>query len=164
MIVEDRKVQGRDHAGLVGRLGQVAIVVRELTAKIESALVLAQPRQNLRVGDLPAARLHSKIGLTQRDDILLGVGVLDNQIAGIAGKLVIFDAPLPALADRDHFADLSKMIRRVLSAGAARPDRPIDRLLEVAPLGVAEHICQIARRPELALAIHLTDALEGRDM
>src|SRR5688500_18552825 len=78
MIVEDREVLSRDHTRLIGRLRQVPVVVRELAAQIEPALILAQPLQNLRVGDLLPAGLDREIGLAQRNDVLVWVGVLDD--------------------------------------------------------------------------------------
>lgn len=45
------------------------------------------------------------------------------------------------------------MVGGVLTTISARADGPADRLLEVTLLCVVEHIGQIARRPELALAI-----------
>lgn len=72
------------HAGLVGRLAQVAIVIGKLAAQVQPALILVQPGQHLGLGNLLPARLDREVGLPERDDLFLRVGILDDQVAGVA--------------------------------------------------------------------------------
>ena len=142
VIVEDREVLGRDHTSLIRRLRQVSVVIRELAAQVEPSLVLVQPRQDLRVSDFLTAGLHRKVGLAQRDDFLLWVGVLDDQVAGVTGERIIFHPPLAALADGDHFREVTKMIGRSLTTIPARPDRASNRLIEVLLPSLCANLCK----------------------
>lgn len=64
-------------------------------------------------------------------------GRADDQVAGVARELVVLDLAAGLGAKRNHFADLSKMVGGVLPAVPTGPDRAVDGLLEVAPLGAA---------------------------
>ncbi len=53
-------------------------MVSELAAQIQPALILAQPGKDLGFGDLLPAGLNREVGLAERDDLFLRIGVLDD--------------------------------------------------------------------------------------
>jgi len=84
-VGEDGKVARTDHASAVGRRCQALVVLVHLIAQVDTLGIISQFR-------LPCLR--REVGLAKGDDWLLGVGVLHDQIAGIAGELEILDFPL----------------------------------------------------------------------
>lgn len=44
----------------------------------------------------------NKMRIAERDDLLGGVGILHDEIAGVAREVVIFDLALPSFAQDDH--------------------------------------------------------------
>ena len=76
MVVKDREILRRQHTGLIGCLAQVTIVVGKLSAQIQPALIFVQPGQYLSLSNLLPAGLNGEVGLPERDDLLLGIGVL----------------------------------------------------------------------------------------
>lgn len=94
VILEDGVIDRLDHASRLGRIGQLGIVVAEFGPEKHASIALEQ----LLVGDFLPAGLDGKVGLAEGDDLLLGVGILDGQVAGIAGHQDGFDRSQRALA------------------------------------------------------------------
>ena len=63
-------------------------MVDKLAAEVQPALILVQLVQDLSFGDLLLADLDREVGLAERNNLLLRVGVLDDQIAGVARELM----------------------------------------------------------------------------
>ena len=63
----------------------------------------------------PPPRLDRKVGLTLRHDLLVGIGVLDDEVAGIARKKNGLDGPRRATPDGDHFGDVNEMVFKAMS-------------------------------------------------
>ena len=72
-----------------------------------NTVVLFQP---CFIGQFLPSRLHGKIRLTQRDEWFARVGVLNDEVAGVAGKRPIFHLALRPRPDADHFGDINKMV------------------------------------------------------
>lgn len=60
-------------------------------------------------------RLDREVGLTLRHDFLVGIGVLNYEVTGVARKQCDFDLAPATFSDLDHFADVSKMILNAVS-------------------------------------------------
>ena len=58
-------------------------------AKDEAFLLFRQPGQAQLVGYLLAARLDRKIGLTQGHNGFSGIGVLNDEVAGVSREVVV---------------------------------------------------------------------------
>ena len=69
----------------------------------------------LPVGDFLAARLENEVGLAKSDDFFAWVGILKDEVAGIAGVQDGPDGPLSAFANGDHFGDINEMILDALA-------------------------------------------------
>ncbi len=61
------------------------------------------------------------------------------QIARVARELIVLDAALSALANCDHFREVTKMIGRILTTIPASTDGTPNRLLEVLPTCIAKN-------------------------
>ena len=79
VILKDGVVFGLDDARALGGVGQLDVMLAYLFAQQQPPLLLdALVRQFL------PPRLDGEIGLAVRHDFLVGVGVLDGKVAGIA--------------------------------------------------------------------------------
>jgi hypothetical protein len=140
-------------------------MVGQLAAQIQALLVLAQVFQGMGgVGDLLAARLDGEVGLAQRDDLLIGIGVLNQQVTGVALDLEILYLPPSAGAEPHNFPGAVKMVGCILTAVLTGQDGALDRLAEALPLGIAQNLHQGAGRPVGRTIVRsLAYLLERRD-
>jgi hypothetical protein len=105
---------------------------------------------------LCATGLDGEIGLGEGDFLLARIAILGDEIAGIAGEHEIVNFTLRALAELDHFVDVNKMIGNHVARDFAGDFRLGDgSLVEVAPLGIAEKLLEIASQPVFDAALGL---------
>ena len=105
VILKDGVVYGFDNAGALGRVGQLNVMTSDLFTQQNPPLILDAP-----VCQFLPPRLDRKVGLTMRHNLLFRIGVLNDEVAGIARKQCDVDLTPATLSDLDHFADVSKMI------------------------------------------------------
>ena len=72
------------------------------------------------------ADLHGEIGLPVGDDCIGGVGILDDEIAGVAGQAEVIHLSLRSRTDIDHCEDLLNMVRHGLATVTTSLFRTID--------------------------------------
>ena len=82
VVLEDGVVDGLNDAAFLGGIGEVGVVLAEFLAQEKAAFLF-----DLLIGKLLAAGLDGEIGLAEGDDFLAGVGVLDDEVTGIAGEV-----------------------------------------------------------------------------
>src|SRR5664280_1632626 len=110
-------------------------------------------------------RLDGEIGLTLRHNLLVGISVLNNEVAGIARKQHNLDFPDCAIPNLDHFADVSKMVINMMPAIETRQLSLLYYSFEVPVLRVFQDICQVAALPILVIRfVRALDLLERRRM
>ena len=109
MILEDCEILRSDDPRIVRDESQQAVVFRQLRPHIQPPLVFIQSGQFI-LDHLGAARLHREVGLAEGDDLFGGVGILDDQIAGIAREQNILDLPSRSRAKLNHFGGFNKMV------------------------------------------------------
>jgi hypothetical protein len=114
-------------------------IVDKLAAEVQPAPILAQPYQDLSVSDLLPAGLNREVGLTECDDLLLQVGALDDQVAGVARELVILTRRFPPEPIPTILLVSGKIIRRILTTIAAGADCAADGLLEALPTCITKN-------------------------
>ncbi len=103
------------HAGLFGRTRQILVVLLHFGAQQQARLVFLQ---RLVVGHFLAAGLHGKVALPQRHQRFAGIGVLNDEVAPVAGQRPILNGALRARTDSDHFGDINEMVGdRVAAVG-----------------------------------------------
>ncbi len=135
---------------LVNQAGEHFFRSAELFAGVEPLLV-GQPA----LDHFLASGLHGEVRLGERHGILGRIGVLRDQVAGVAGEGVVLDllflfAPV---SQRNHFADFEKMVRWIVSGPIASRHRSIDHAGEIGPPLVVEYALQVAREPELGATL-----------
>ena len=158
VVLEDGVIDGLHDAGLFGGVGQLDVVLFHFRPEKQAAFFFDLP-----VGHFLPPGLDGEIGLPRRDDFLGGIGVLDDEIAGVAGHHDDLDWALPALADFDHFGDINEMILGPLAAVETSRAGFFDDGLEVAVVRVAENLGKVAAGPEFAASgIGTADELERR--
>jgi hypothetical protein len=54
--------------------------------------------------------------LPQRHQWFAGVGILDDEVTAVAGQRPVFNRPLRARTDADHFVDVNKMVGDLVAA------------------------------------------------
>ena len=84
VILEDGVVEAGLNAGILGRRGEILVVLGQFVADRQTFFVLGQAGECLVVGQFLPPGLDGKIGLAVGDDRLGGIGVLDDQVTGIA--------------------------------------------------------------------------------
>jgi len=111
-----------------------------------------------------AAGLDCKIGLALGDDFFRRIGVLDDEVAGVAGHHYGLHRAPPALADLDHLVGSDEMILHPLPAVGAGGFCLIDDGLKVAVVHITEHLGEVAAGPEfVACRVGAADSLKGCD-
>lgn len=81
-----------------------------------------------------------EVGLAKRHDLFGGVGVLYDQVAGIAREKNILDLSMRSFSGLDHIVGTNNMIRGLMITVLAGHPCFLDRNLEVAPLRVPQHL------------------------
>ena len=111
---------------------------------------------------LGPAGLDGEVRLGEGDLLLLGITVLRDQVAGVAGEHDVIDFPLAARANIDHFADVGKMVGDFMSRDIASGFRLRHDVEKIVPLRVAKQLLKISGEPEFDARIGLLSvALEG---
>lgn len=117
----------------LGRARVVEDVIRKLAAQVQPTLLFVQPGQRLSLRNLLPARLHCEVGLPERDNLLLWIGVLDTQVAGVGRALILFGFATYAGTNRGHCADLSTTVGGSLSTVPRGTDRALDKYVRSKP-------------------------------
>ena len=125
MVLENGVVLWLDHPGVLGGVGELGVVLPQFGAGGEAALCF-----HLLVAQLLPPGLNGKVSLPLRDDFLGRVGVLDDEVAGVARHHHRLHGALPALPDHDHFVDSDEMILHPLAAVATGGAGLLDDRLE----------------------------------
>lgn len=99
------------------------------------------------VGEFLAAGLDGEIGLPLGNDFLGRVGVLNDEVARVTRHHHGLERAQGTAADFDHFGDLNEMVFHALTAVEAGSAGGSDYRLEIAIVGVAEHLGEVAARP-----------------
>jgi hypothetical protein len=116
------------------------------------------------VAQLLPPGLDGEVGLALGDDFLGRVGILDDEVAGVAGHHHRLHRPLPAFADFDHFGDSNEMILHPLPAVETGSAGLLHDGFKVAVIIVAEHLGKVTAGPEfIACGIGAADGFKGRD-
>lgn len=139
--------------------GEVAVLFRGLIAQEKSLLFRCLARE--RVGQLLPPRLNGEVCLAERDDAFRRVGVLHDEVAGVAGEMVVFDLALRSRAERNHLHRTVQMILDALPTITARLFGLLEHGGEFLPAAVFEKFRRLASGPELAIFISVLDGLEG---
>ncbi|MNW60066.1 hypothetical protein D3C74_380240 [compost metagenome] len=105
MILKYGKVYGCKHASLISRIRKLGIVLAQLITQHNPAFVF---RSLLKY--FLFASLNGKICLSQRDDLFSRIGVLDDEIAGIASKCDGGQFSTCAFSCIYHVVDINEMI------------------------------------------------------
>jgi hypothetical protein len=108
--------------------------------------------------------LDGKVSLALRDDSLGWIGILDDQITGIARHHDRWHRTLATFADFDHIGDLNEMILHPLAAAETGSAGGLDNGQEIPIIRVAEHPGKVAAGSEFVTRrIGAADLLEGGD-
>jgi len=159
VVLENGVVLWLDHPGVLGGVGELRVVHPQFGADGEAALGF-----DLLVAQFLPSGLNGKIGLPLSHDLLGRIGVLDDEVAGVARHHHGRDATLRTAADLDHFVDPDEMVFHLLPAVETGGAGLLDHRLEMAVIHVAEHTGKVAARPEfIARRIGAADLLKGCD-
>ncbi len=115
------------------------------------------------LSDFLQAGLHGKISLAESNHFLSGVGVLDDEVTGVAGKFDAFDFAPASFSDADHFEDILEMIGNGVTTVFAGFFCPLDGREKVPVFRVLKCFGHIAGRPVLiSVFVKALDLLENR--
>lgn len=148
MVLENRVVDGLDHAALLGGVGELDVVLLEFVAKQQAARIL-----DFLVGKFLTPGLNREVGLAEGDDFLGGVGVLDDEVACIPRHEHGLGRAHGSLADLDHVGDFNEMIVHPLAAVETGRAGFFHDGFKVAVVAVAEHTGEIAAGPILVARV-----------
>ena len=127
-ILKDGIILGFDDACALGRVGQLHIMLADLFAQSETPFYL-----DAFVGQFLPPRLDGEIGLAMRHDFFAGIGVLDDEIAGVAGQQSNYNGSLCTRTQASDQRRLEQFNRDLVSfqqleplsaVGNPRPGRP----------------------------------------
>lgn len=79
VILEDSVIFRFHDAGVVGRIGQLEVVRLQFSPDLQAPVFL-----NFLIGQLLPARLDGEISLPERHQLLRRIGILDDEVAGVA--------------------------------------------------------------------------------
>ena len=105
VVLEDGVVARFDDSGIFSGIGKLAVVRAQLGADDEATLFL-----NFGVAQLLSAGLDGEIGLALGDDFLGWIGILDDEIAGVARHHHGFEREHGTAANFDHLVGSDKMV------------------------------------------------------
>lgn len=94
MVLKDGKIKVGFHACLLRRFHQFFVVFLHFIAKEQAFFILFEPLKYLIVRQLLPTGLDGKIRLPIGYDWFGRIAILDNQVTGISGELIIFNLPL----------------------------------------------------------------------
>jgi len=159
VVLENGVIARLDDSGILRGIGELAIVRAQFGADGEATLCFY-----FFVAQFLASGLDGKIGLSLGDDFFGRVGVLDDEVAGIARHHHGLNRTLTALADFDHIGDLNEMIVQPLPAVETGGAGRLNDGLEIPVIGVTKHAGKVAARPEfVARRVGATDGFKGCD-
>ena len=107
-ILENGKLLIGNDTGIACSFCQHLIPLADVAANDQALAVFIQLIEP--VGDFLTVSLDGEIGLTERNDFFTRVPILDDQITGVAGQLIIFDAFCRSPGFYD-FVDVNKIAR-----------------------------------------------------
>jgi hypothetical protein len=138
----------------------LAVVRPQLGADGQAALFL-----DFRVAQFLPPGLDREVGLALGDDFLRWIGVLDDEVAGVARHHHGLRRALCSLAHFDHIGDLNEMIVHPLPAVETSGASRLDDGLEIPVIRVAKHLGEVPAGPEfVARRIGAADILKGGDL
>jgi hypothetical protein len=105
VVLENGVIAGIDDTRPFRRIGKLCVVGAEIGADGEAALFL-----QLLIAQFLPTRLNGEVGLPLRDDFLGGIGILNDEVTGVARHHHGFRRSLGSAADLDHFGDVNEMI------------------------------------------------------
>ena len=137
----------------------LAVVRAQLGTDGETALFF-----DFRVTEFLPPRLDGEVGLPVGDDFFRRIGVLDDEVAGVAGHHYGLERTLGTAADPDHFGDLNEMVVHALAAVETGGAGGLDDGLEIPVIRVAQHLGEVPTGPEfIARRIGAADGFKGGD-
>ena len=146
-VLEYGKLICRDHTGIPGSFGKQLIPLLDIAAHDQSAAVFAQLVETV-CHFLPIG-LDGEIGLSQRDDLFARITVLHDQIAGVAGQLVVNKFLHTAVRHRRCFPDLRKTFGNVMPTVFTGDHSALDDLGKVFPFCIIQDRSQFSGIPIL---------------
>lgn len=159
VVLENGVVARFNDSGILRGIGKLAVVRAQFGADGEAALFL-----DLGIAQFLPAGLDGEIGLALGDDFLGWIGVLNDEIAGVAGHHYGLRRSPRSLADLDHIGDVNEMILHPLPAVETGGAGVLDDGLEIPVVGVIEDFGKVSAGPEfVARWIGAADGLEWGD-
>ncbi len=128
---------------------QLFVVTGKFVANGEPLFVFGQFGKDALLGELLAPGLQGEVGLTMCDHRFGRVGVLYDQVAGVAGEAYIGNAALRTGANVDHFGDITEMVFLTVSGLNASQLRLFDDGHKIAPILIVKDGGKVTRKPEL---------------
>ena len=111
-----------------------------------------------------APSLDGEVGLTLCHDFLGGMGVLDDEVAGVSGHQHGLECALCTATDLDHLVGADEMVLHLLTAVDAGGFGLRDDGLKVTVIGVPKDLGEVAAGPEcVALRVRAADGFKGGD-
>ena len=157
VILENGVVAGVDDPGVLGGVCKLAVVLLEFGADGQPALLL-----DLRIAEFLTPGLNRKIGLALGNDFLGGIGILDDEVAGVARHHHGLRRPHGTLADLDHIGDLNEMIVHPLATIETGRAGRLDDGLKIPVIRIAEHASEVPAGPVFVTRrVSATDGFEG---
>jgi hypothetical protein len=112
-----------------------------------------------------AARLDREVGLALSDDLLGGIGVLNDEVAGVARHHHCLERTLCSAANLDHLVGSDEMVFHPLAAVKTGGFRLRDDGLKSAVIHVAQNLGEIPAGPEfIARRVGAADGFERCDV
>jgi hypothetical protein len=118
------------------RFREVPILFGDLIAQQDALLIFGLAGKLL--GQLLPPCLDCEISLAERNDALRRVGVLHDEVAGVARQVVVIYAPMRSLSDFDHANGSVKMIGNYMTTILTSSLRPLDNFAESLPARIAQ--------------------------
>ena len=160
VVLENGVIAGLDDTSPFRRIGKLAVVGAEIGSDREAALFL-----QFLIAQLLPPGLDGKVCLSLCDDLLCRIGVLDDEVAGVAGHHHGLERALGTAADLDHLVGADEMVFNPLSAVDTGCFCLRDDCFKVTVIHVAEDFGEVPARPEfVARRICAADGLERRDL
>jgi len=95
---------------------------------------------------------------------LRGIGVLDDEVAGVTGHHHRLQTTLCPAADLDHISDFNEMVLDPLPAVETGSSGGFDDRLEVPVIRIAQHLGEVTAGPEfVARRVGAANGLKGCD-
>ena len=144
-ILEGGIFQRGDDTCFFCGFGKQHILLPDVTADEQAFFIFGEAF--IKFGELLLPCFDGEICLPPSDDVLAGIPVHYDEIAGIAGEFVIDLVALCSAADGNHFPDFGKMVVNTLLADLAGNLRGLYDLMKIFPFGVLQCSLQFTGKP-----------------